>query len=343
MKLRVAINGFGRIGRNVLRAIYENNYLHQIDVIAINDLCDVKTAAHLLKYDSIHGHFNETVNADDGALNVAGDSIFYLNQSDPGMLPWDLLQVDCVLECSGQFNSKQSAGAHIAAGAKQVLVSAPATDADATIVFGVNDKILTPQMQVVSNASCTTNCLAPIAKVLNDCIGIEQGQMTTIHAMTNDQSLLDVDHNDFCRARSAPHSMIPTQTGAAHNIGKVLPELEGKLQGMAVRVPTLNVSLVDFHFLASRETNIAEVNQAIYNATQGTLGKVLEFNDIPLVSIDFNHNPASAIFDATQTNVAGRWVKVMAWYDNEWGFSNRMLDTAITMAMAQLARIDSAA
>ena len=343
MKLRIAINGFGRIGRNVLRALYENHYIDHIDIVAINDLGDVESAGHLLKYDTIHGRFEQDVTYDEGSINVGDDSIFYLSQSDPSRLPWDLLKVDCVLECTGRFTTRASASAHLDAGAKKVLVSAPTKDADATIVHGVNEHLLTAQMQIVSNASCTTNCLAPIAKVLNDEIGIEQGSMTTIHAVTNDQNLLDVDHADIYRSRSATHSMIPTKTGAAEAVGLVLPELQGKLDGMAVRVPTLNVSLVDFHFLASRDTSVDEVNKAIRKAILSPLGKVLDYNEEPLVSIDFNHQPASSIFDASQTKVNGRWVKVMAWYDNEWGFSNRMLDNALAMQAAKASRIVTAA
>ncbi|TQV88931.1 type I glyceraldehyde-3-phosphate dehydrogenase [Aliikangiella coralliicola] len=343
MKLRIAINGFGRIGRNILRALYENEFNGQIEIVAINDLSKIESAAHLLKYDSIHGRFSVPVTTDQNNLVVATDNISYHSQPDPKLLPWADLKVDYVFECTGRFTTKQAAAQHIEAGARKVIVSAPTKEADATIVHGVNHQVLSADMQVISNASCTTNCLAPVAKVLNDAIGIEQGSMTTIHAVTNDQNLLDFDHKDIYRARSSTQSMIPTKTGAAGAVGLVLPELSGKLDGMSVRVPTLNVSLVDFNFLASKETTEEEVNSAIENACQDYIGKVLQYNTEPLVSIDFNHQPASSIFDATQTRVSGRWVKVMAWYDNEWGFSNRMLDNALALYATEKADVEFAA
>ncbi|PCJ46891.1 MAG: type I glyceraldehyde-3-phosphate dehydrogenase [Gammaproteobacteria bacterium] len=327
----MAINGFGRIGRNILRAHYENNYNDQIEIVAINDLGKIESMAHLLSYDSVHGRFAETVTVEGNAINVAGDKILFCSEGDPKRLPWKNLNIDYVFECTGHFTDKQSASAHTLAGARKVIVSAPTKNADATIVHGVNHHILRSDMTVISNASCTTNCLAPLAKVLNDAVGIEQGSMTTIHSVTNDQNLLDLDHTDSYRARSATQSMIPTKTGAASAVGLVLPELVGKIDGMSVRVPTLNVSLVDLNFWASRETSVAEINDLFKSACETDLGKVLKYNDKPLVSIDFNHDPASSIFDSTQTRVNGKFVKVMAWYDNEWGFSNRMLDNAIAL------------
>jgi len=331
MKIRIAINGFGRIGRNILRAYYENNFDENIEIVAINDLGNIEMAAHLLKYDSVHGRFSKSVSVEQKKIQVEDNSIHYYSQPDPELLPWKNLNVDYVFECTGHFTSKESASKHLNAGARKVMVSAPTKNADATIVYGVNHNQLNSEMTVISNASCTTNCLAPVAKVLNDCIGIETASMTTIHAVTNDQSLLDLDHVDSYRARSATQSMIPTKTGAAAAVGLVLPELEGKIDGMAVRVPTLNVSLVDLNFLANRETSVKEVNEQMKLASQGTMGSVLHYNEEQLVSIDFNHHQASSIFDATQTRVNGRWVKIMAWYDNEWGFSNRMLDNALAL------------
>ncbi|MBN3562972.1 type I glyceraldehyde-3-phosphate dehydrogenase [Aliamphritea spongicola] len=329
MAIRVAINGFGRIGRNILRALYESGYRDQIQIVAINDLGDAAINAHLLSYDSVHGRFNAEVSVDNNALLVNGDVIRIYAERDPSKLPWDAHQVDVVYECTGLFTSRDKAAAHLSAGAKKVIISAPAAEVDATIVHGINHHLLNDDQQIISNASCTTNCLAPVAKSLNDSIGIESGLMTTIHAYTNDQKLSDVYHTDPYRARAATQSMIPTKTGAAAAVGLVLPELNGKLDGMAVRVPTINVSVVDLSFIAERETSVEEVNQIITDAAAGPLGKVLQVNTLPLVSIDFNHNPASSIFDATQTRVNGRLVKVMAWYDNEWGFSNRMLDNTL--------------
>jgi len=335
MAIRVAINGFGRIGRNVLRELYEGGYRQRIQVVAINDLADADTNAHLLRFDSVHGRFAEQVSVAGNAIKVADDLIATFAERDPAQLPWSQMQVDLVLECSGQFTSREAAAAHLQAGASKVIVSAPAKGVDATVVYGINHQQLTAEQQVISNASCTTNCLAPVAQSLNDVIGIESGLMTTIHAVTNDQNLTDVYHSDLYRARSATESMIPTKTGAAAAVGLVLPELDGKLDGMAVRVPTINVSLVDLNFIASRDTSVEEVNEIIRNAANGPLKGVLEINELPLVSIDFNHNPASSIFDANQTKVSGRLVKVMAWYDNEWGFSNRMLDNTLALMDAR--------
>ena len=332
MTLRVAINGFGRIGRNVLRALYENGYTDRIEVVAINDLGDSSLNAHLLKHDSVHGHFPHRVEHDDESISIDGQRISIYAQRDPAQLPWKSLNVDLVMECTGLFVKKADAGKHLEAGAGRVLISAPSPDADATVVFGVNDDVLTAEHKVVSNASCTTNCLAPVAKALNDAVGIENGLMTTVHAYTNDQNLSDVYHKDPYRARSATQSMIPTKTGAAAAVGLVLPELEGKFDGLAVRVPVINVSLVDLVFNASRDTTKEEINEIVAKAAQGS--KVLAVNAQPLVSIDFNHDANSSTFDANHTRVNGRLVKVMAWYDNEWGFSNRMLDTALAMHAA---------
>ncbi len=332
MTIRVAINGYGRIGRNTLRALYESGYRQHIQIVAINDLGDTAFNAHLTKYDSVHGRFPGEVSVDNDVLLVNGDVIKTFSERDPHNLPWGDLQVDVVYECTGLFTSRDKAAAHLEAGAKKVIVSAPAAGVDATVVYGVNHQVLTAESQIISNASCTTNCLAPVAKVLNDAIGIVQGSMTTVHAYTNDQNLHDVYHSDIYRARSATLSIIPTKTGAAQAVGLVLPELNGKLDGMAVRIPTANVSLVDFHFIAARETSVEEVNGAIQAmASQKPLLGILCFNDEPLVSVDFNHHPASSNFDGTQTRVNGKMVKVMAWYDNEWGFSNRMLDNTLAL------------
>lgn len=343
MKLRIAINGFGRIGRNILRALFENGYSDEIEIVAINDLGKIESATHLLKYDSIHGRFDAKVSCADRHITVNGKAIAFGSEPNPIDLPWKSLNIDYVFECTGRFTSKEAAIQHLEAGARKVIVSAPAKNADATVVHGVNHEVLTADMQVISNASCTTNCLSPVAKILNETVGIEQGNMTTIHAVTNDQNLLDLDHSDMYRARAATQSMIPTKTGAASAVGLVLPELKGKLDGMAVRVPTLNVSVVDLSFIASRETSVDEINNAIKNACKTNIGKVLSYNDEPLVSIDFNHHPASSVFDASQTKVNGRLVKVMAWYDNEWGFSNRMLDNALALKAVESADMDNAA
>ncbi|MBR9871446.1 MAG: type I glyceraldehyde-3-phosphate dehydrogenase [Gammaproteobacteria bacterium] len=334
MTIRVAINGYGRIGRNILRALYESYKQEQISIVAINDLGDANINAHLTRYDSVHGPFAGSVEVDRDDLLVNGDRIHTFSERDPVNLPWGKLGIDVVFECTGLFTSRDKAMRHIQAGAKKVIISAPATDADATVVYGINHNSLTPEHRIISNASCTTNSLAPIAKPLHDALGIEKGLMTTIHSYTNDQNLSDVYHSDVYRARSATQSLIPTKTGAAAAVGLVLPELNGKLDGMAVRVPTINVSLVDFTFIAQRETSVDEVNGIIQEAANGYLNGILECNTQPLVSVDFNHNPASSCFDVTQTRVDGCLVKVMAWYDNEWGFSNRMLDNALALAIA---------
>ncbi|MGQ4878167.1 type I glyceraldehyde-3-phosphate dehydrogenase [Billgrantia sp. LNSP4103-1] len=340
MTLKIAINGFGRIGRNVLRALYENGYRKQIQVVAINDLGDPALNAHLLRHDTVHGHFPFKVEHDEESLSVDGDRIAIFSQRDPSALPWKTLGVDLVMECTGLFTKREAAAKHLEAGAERVLISAPSADADATIVYGVNEHVLKPEHKVVSNASCTTNCLAPVAKALNDTVGIENGLMTTVHAYTNDQNLSDVYHSDPYRARSATHSMIPTKTGAAAAVGLVLPELAGKFDGLAVRVPVINVSLVDLVFTAGRDTNKDEINEILAKAAE--VSPVLSVNAQPLVSIDFNHDPNSSTFDANHTRVNGLLVKVMAWYDNEWGFSNRMLDTALAMHAVDDAKRDAA-
>lgn len=336
MTIRVAINGYGRIGRNVLRAHYEGGKKHDIQIVAINDLGDPKTNAHLTQYDTAHGRFPGTVTVDGDYMVVNGDKIKVLANRNPAELPWGELGVDVVMECTGFFTSKEKASAHLKGGAKKVIISAPGgKDVDATVVFGVNHNVLKSTDTVISNASCTTNCLAPMVKPLNDAIGLETGLMTTIHAYTNDQVLTDVYHEDLRRARSATMSMIPTKTGAAAAVGLVLPELNGKLDGYAVRVPTINVSMVDLSFIAKRDTTVEEVNSILKAAAEGPLKGVLEYNEAPLVSIDFNHNPASSSFDATLTKVSGKLVKVSSWYDNEWGFSNRMLDTTVALMNAK--------
>jgi len=336
MTIRIAINGYGRIGRNILRAHYEDGKKHPIQIVAINDLGDAKINAHLTQYDTAHGKFPGTVSVDGDSIVVNGDRIRVLSERDPSKLPWGELGVDVVLECTGFFTSKEKASAHLKGGAKKVIISAPGgKDVDATVVYGVNDNVLRASQTVISNASCTTNCLAPMAKVLHERIGIETGLMTTIHAYTNDQVLTDVYHTDLRRARSATMSMIPTKTGAASAVGLVLPELNGRLDGYAMRVPTINVSIVDLSFIASRETSVEEVNAAMREAAQGKLKGVIAYNDAQLVSVDFNHNPASSIFDSTLTKVSGRLVKANSWYDNEWGFSNRMLDVTVAWMNAR--------
>ena len=334
MPVKVAINGYGRIGRNILRALYESKRTNEISIVAVNDLGDANTNAHLTRYDSAHGPFPFEVSVDGQDLVVAGDRIRVCQERDPSKLPWKDLGVDVVLECTGLFTSKEKASAHLEAGAKRVLISAPAgKDVDATIVYGVNHEMLNSSHRVISNASCTTNCLAPLVKVLHEAVGVEHGLMTTVHAYTNDQVLTDVYHKDLRRARSATQSMIPTKTGAAAAIGLVLPELDGKFDGFAIRVPTINVSIVDLTFTARRATTAEEIHEAMRAASEGALKGILGYSDGPLVSIDFNHNPASSIYDATLTKVqGGTLVKVCAWYDNEWGFSNRMLDVAALMA-----------
>ncbi len=333
MTIRMGINGFGRIGRNVLRALYESNQYPGLQVVAINDLGDARTNAHLLTYDSVHGRFKFPVSHTDTQLKINDDTIELIRQRDPAQLPWRELSVDLVLECTGLFTHRKQAADHLHAGAGKVILSAPGEDMDATIVYGVNHKQLDGSETIISNASCTTNCLAPVAKVLHQAVGIERGLMTTIHAYTNDQNLSDVYHKDLYRARAATQSMIPTKTGAAAAVGLVLPHLAGRLDGMAVRVPTINVSLVDLTFNCSCNTTIEEVNQAIANAIieEPELARVMALIDQPLVSVDFNHNPYSSCFDANHTRVNGTLVKVMAWYDNEWAFSNRMLDTSLAL------------
>jgi glyceraldehyde 3-phosphate dehydrogenase len=337
MALKVGINGYGRIGRNILRALYEAKRTSDIQIVALNDLGDPATNAHLTKYDTAHGKFPGEVGVDGDSIVVNGDRIKVFAERDPAKLPWGASGVDVVFECTGIFTSKAKAGAHIAGGAKKVLISAPGEkDVDATVVYGVNHNVLTSAMTVVSNASCTTNCLAPIAKVLNDSIGIESGLMTTIHSYTNDQVLTDVFHKDIRRARSATMSMIPTKTGAAAAVGLVLPTLAGKLDGFAIRVPTINVSLVDLTFKPKRATTVDEVNSLLKAAADGPLKGVLAYTKAELVSIDYNHDPASSTYDATLTKIIdGGLVKVCSWYDNEWGFSNRMLDTAIAWSKAK--------
>jgi glyceraldehyde 3-phosphate dehydrogenase len=336
MTIKVAINGFGRIGRNILRAHYEDGKKHDLQFVALNDLGDAKTNAHLLKYDTAHGRFKGTVAVEGGDLAVNGDRIRVVAERDPAKLPWKSLGVDLVLECTGLFTSKAKCSAHLAAGAKKVIVSAPGDkDVDRTVVYGVNERSLKASDTVISNASCTTNCLAPLVKALDDRLGVVSGLMVTVHAYTNDQVLTDVFHKDLRRARSASMNMIPTKTGAAAAVGLVLPHLNGKLDGYAIRVPTINVSIVDLSFVSRRATTVEEVNKAVKQASEGDLKGVLEYNVDPLVSSDFNHNPASSIFDATLTKVAdGTLVKVGSWYDNEWGFSNRMLDVAVALMHA---------
>ncbi len=336
MTIRVGINGYGRIGRNVLRALYEAGRTKEIEIVALNDLGDAKTNAHLTRYDTAHGRFPGKVEVDGDFMIVNGDKIRVFAEKDPAKLPWGELKVDVVMECTGLFATREKAGLHLKGGAKKVIISAPASDeVDATIVYGVNHKSLKASDQIISNASCTTNCLAPLVKPLHEKIGLESGLMTTVHAYTNDQVLTDVYHKDLRRARSATMSMIPTKTGAAAAVGLVLPDLNGKLDGLAVRVPTINVSLVDLTFKAKRATDKKEIQAIMKEAAQGELKGILQYNDEPLVSIDFNHNPASSIFEAAETKVIGdTLVKVMAWYDNEWGFSNRMLDTSIALMKA---------
>ena len=332
--IKVAINGFGRIGRNVLRALYERADLRrEIEVVAINDLGSPEINAHLLQHDTAHGRFALNVAAESDAIIVGDDRIQVFAQRDPSTLPWKSLGVDIVFECTGFFTSRDLASKHLEAGAGKVLLSAPGTHVDATIVYGVNHDSLTADHRIVSNASCTTNCLAPLVKPLHDAVGIESGLMTTIHSYTNDQNLSDVYHEDLYRARAAAHSLIPTKTGAAKAIGLVLPELDGRLDGLAVRVPTLNVSLVDLTFAPSRETSVEEINGIMRAACAADTLGVLAGNDKPLVSVDFNHNAYSSNFDFSHTRVTKHLVKVLSWYDNEWGFSNRMLDTARAMAL----------
>jgi glyceraldehyde 3-phosphate dehydrogenase len=337
MAIKVGINGYGRIGRNILRALYEAGRQKEIQIVGLNDLGDANTNAHLTRYDTVHGKFPGEVKVDGDSMIVNGDRIRVLAERDPAKLPWGQLGAEIILECTGLFTSKAKASAHLKAGARKVVISAPGgDDVDATIVYGVNHDVLKASHTVISNASCTTNCLAPVVKVLHDKIGVVSGIMTTIHAYTNDQVLTDVYHSDLRRARSATMSMIPTKTGAAASVGLVLPQLKGKLDGFSVRVPTINVSLVDLTFAAARKTDVAEINSVMKGAAAGNMKGILAYSDGPLVSVDFNHDPASSTYDATLTKVIdGTLVKVCAWYDNEWGFSNRMLDTTIAWATAR--------
>lgn len=331
--IRVAINGFGRIGRNIIRALYENGYQDKIEVVAINDLAPLESNAHLLQFDTTHGRFNADVDYSETSISINGKEIAAFMQRDPEQLPWKELNVDVVFECTGFFRSRDKANLHIKAGAKKVLVSAPGKELDATIVYGVNHMQLKSSDIFVSNASCTTNCLAHVAKAMQDTIGIESGLANTVHAYTNTQNLLDSYHKDKRRGRAANYSMIPTSTGSAKAIGSVIPELDGKLDAVAVRVPTLNVSLLDFTFIPSKHVSLEDIVRIFADYAKGREG-VFEVNERPLVSIDFNHNPASCIVDIEQTRISGGLVKIQAWYDNEWGFSNRMLDTAIAMNQA---------
>ncbi|HEY5701976.1 MAG TPA: type I glyceraldehyde-3-phosphate dehydrogenase [Gammaproteobacteria bacterium] len=336
MAIKVGINGYGRIGRNILRALFESNRTDEIEIVAINDLGDAKTNAHLTRFDTAHGRFPGTVTVEGDNMIVNGKAIKVFSERDPAKIPWGDLGVEVVHESTGLFTSKAKSSAHLKGGAKKVIISAPgANDVDATVVFGVNENVLKSSDTVISNASCTTNCLAPVAKVVHENIGMIHGIMTTVHAYTNDQVLTDVYHSDLRRARSATMSMIPTKTGAAAAVGLVLPELNGKLDGYAVRVPTINVSMVDLTFQAARETSIEEINSLMKDAAEGALKGVLAYNNEPLVSIDFNHDPASSTYDAGLTKIIdGTLVKIVAWYDNEWGFSNRMLDTTIALVNA---------
>ena len=336
MTIKVAINGYGRIGRNILRAHYEGGKKHDIEIVAINDLGDAKINAYLTQYDTAHGKFPGTVTVDGDSIIVNGDRIKVLAERDPAKLPWGELGVDVVMECTGFFTTKEAASKHLQGGAKKVIISAPGgKDVDATVVYGVNHSVLKSTDTVISNASCTTNCLAPLVKPLHDAIGLVSGLMTTIHSYTNDQRLTDVYHEDMRRARSATMSMIPTKTGAAAAVGLVLPELNGKLDGYAIRVPTINVSLVDLSFVAARDTTVEEVNSIMKAASEGPLKGILGYVTEPLVSVDFNHDPASSSYDVSLTKVSGRLVKVGSWYDNEWGFSNRMLDTTVALMSAK--------
>jgi glyceraldehyde 3-phosphate dehydrogenase len=336
MTIRVAINGYGRIGRNILRAHYESKKHSDIQIVAINDLGDVNTNAHLTRYDTTHGKFNGEVSVSGNDLVINGDKIRVVAERDPKKLPWGELKIDVVLECTGLFTTKEKASMHLEAGAKKVIISAPATGVDATVVYGVNHQVLKASDTVISNASCTTNCLAPLVKPLHEKIGVISGLMNTVHSYTNDQALIDVYHSDLRRARAAAHSMIPTKTGAAAAVGLVLPELNGKLDGFSIRVPTINVSVVDLTFQAKRDTTVEEVNAIMKEAAaSGPLKGILTINEEPLVSSDFNHNPASSIFDTSGTKVIGNLVKVLSWYDNEWGFSNRMLDVTVAFMNAK--------
>ena len=338
MTINIGINGYGRIGRNILRALYESelNDHKELKIVAINDVGDNSVSAHLTKYDSAHGKFNKEVTADSNFMYVDSDKINITSERDPSKINWGKYGVDVVFECTGKFNSKEDTEIHIKNGAKKVIISAPGKNVDATIVCGVNEGILSKEHTIISNASCTTNCIAPVIKVLNDVIGVEHGLITTIHSFTNDQRLTDANHTDIRRARAATLSMIPTKTGAAKNVGLVIPELEGKLDGLAVRIPTVNVSVVDLVIRTKKNTSIDEINQILLNASRNEMKNIVAFNDIPLVSTDFNHNPASSIYDSNLTKVMDdRLVKVYVWYDNEWGFSNRMLDVTLALMNAK--------
>ena len=328
MTIKVGINGFGRIGRTVLRALYESNFRQKIQITAVNDLGDLNNSVYLMQFDTAHGKFNADITVHDDYFTVNGDKIKKFSEKDPSLIPWGQENIDIVFECTGKFTKKEMAGRHLTGGAKKVMISAPGNDINKTIVFGVNHNTLTVDDVIISNASCTTNCLAPLAKIFHEKIGIVTGVMNTIHAYTNDQVLVDSDHKDYRRGRAAAISMIPTKTGAAASIGLVIPELAGKLDGLAIRVPVVNVSLLDLSFVSSKKTSVEEINNIILDASNTTYQGIVEVNSQPLVSCDFNHNAASAIFDATQTKVVANTVKVLAWYDNEWGFSNRMLDVA---------------
>jgi len=336
MTINIGINGYGRIGRNILRALYESKNYNNLKIVAINDVGDNSVSAHLTKYDSAHGKFNKEVKADENFMYVDNDKINITSERDPSKIIWSKYNVDVVFECTGKFNSKEEAEVHIKNGAKKVIISAPGKNVDATVVFGVNENILSKKHTIISNASCTTNCIAPVIKVLNDKIGVDHGLITTIHSFTNDQRLTDANHKDIRRARAATMSMIPTKTGAAKNVGLVIPELLGKLDGLAVRIPTVNVSVVDLVVRTKKNTSIEEVNKVLLKASQNEMKNIIEFNDIPLVSTDFNHNPASAIYDSNLTKVmSDKLLKVYVWYDNEWGFSNRMLDVTLALMNAK--------
>ena len=336
MTINIGINGYGRIGRNILRALYESKHHTDIKIVAINDVGDNSVSAHLTKYDSAHGKFHKVVTADNNFMYVGDDKINITSERDPSKINWGKYNVDVVYECTGKFNSKEATEIHLKNGAKKVIISAPGKNVDATIVYGVNEKILSKDHNIISNASCTTNCIAPVIQILNNTVGVEHGLITTIHSFTNDQRLTDANHSDIRRARAATLSMIPTKTGAAKNVGLVIPELEGKLDGLAVRIPTVNVSVVDLVVRTKKNTSINEVNEILLDASKNEMKNIIAYNDIPLVSTDFNHNPASSIYDANLTKVMDdKLLKVYVWYDNEWGFSNRMLDVTLALMNAK--------
>ena len=336
MTINIGINGYGRIGRNILRALYESKHHTDIKIVAINDVGDNSVSAHLTKYDSAHGKFHKEVTADNNFMYVGDDKINITSERDPSKINWGKYNVDVVYECTGKFNSKEATEIHLKNGAKKVIISAPGKNVDATIVYGVNEKILSKDHNIISNASCTTNCIAPVIQILNNTVGVEHGLITTIHSFTNDQRLTDANHSDIRRARAATLSMIPTKTGAAKNVGLVIPELEGKLDGLAVRIPTVNVSVVDLVVRTKKNTSINEVNKILLDASKNEMKNIIAYNDIPLVSTDFNHNPASSIYDANLTKVMDdKLLKVYVWYDNEWGFSNRMLDVTLALMNAK--------